>query len=31
MGGRGASQVLPLQKGGTENVSAMLKEGHKMY
>ena len=29
VGGRGTSDVLPLQKGGMENVLAMLKKGHK--
>ena len=33
MGAGGACEVLPLQKGGTENVLAMLKGegGHKRF
>ena len=31
MGGRGAREVLPLRKGGVENVLAMLKGGHKKF
>ena len=30
MGG-GAREFLPLQKGGMEKVSAMLKGGHKKF
>ena len=30
-GGGFASEVLPLQKGGTEKVLAMLKGGHKKF
>ena len=29
MGGGGACEVLPLQKGGSEKVLAMLKGGHR--
>ena len=29
--GGGACEVLPLRKGGVENVLAMLKGGHKKF
>ena len=30
-GGGGMCEVLPLRKGGTEKVLAILKGGHKMF